>query len=545
MQTCDFVLFLVEFFMAMGLFVVANLAENIKNPKWKLLYLVPFFFVIVMLVIGEYEASMLPVYFAGLLCMVGFFCEKKAVRKGISVMAVALALITNATVACNPGYREVDYVEEFEDAFSTLKEHYVLGEYKGIDWDTLYARYHEKFQDVKKQHDPVQNIITWKQFCYEFHDGHVAYVAEEADLKRATERVAGNDYGLSLLTLSNGDTVAVNVEENSAVYDAGIRNGTVITAWNGKDLSGTFEKVDMSILGNMPLKENEDFYRGILAAGTGGEINAITFLDEKGEEQTVEAHSLGNYYDRLVSTMNRIDQGVEASNLAFKEVAKDTYVLRIKQMQYDTTSYENGDHSEMQNELRNQLNELKEQGVNHLIIDIRGNGGGSPQMIIAIAQLFSPVGEYSYAWEGVFDKKSASYVKEENGKYKVGEALCFVGENVWENRRVTLLVNAQSISAADHFAYLLGMLKLDNVTIMGFHKTNSSGQAISGIPLTNGMITYSCIPTLTKEGDIMIDPDVSREGGVSLDKQIPFDQEAVKAIFDDGEDYLLKKALEE
>lgn len=544
MQLCDLILFIVELLMMIGLFVVSKVSCNIRNTKWKLLYVVPALFVMIMLVIAGFEIAMLPAYVASLIVMAGFFKENALLRKWVCIIGGALVFVTSATVDYYPGYRETDYVKEFENAFDTMRAHYVLSDYKGIDWDKLYDTYHEKFENVKKQHDPIENIITWKQFCYEFHDGHVNYVADEEGLETAMKRKIGNDYGLSLVTLSGGETVAVNVEENSQVYQSGIRNGTVITKWNGSELTDSFNKVDMSIINNMPLKENEDFYRSILAAGIGDDVNTISFLDEKGKEQTIDVQSMGSYYNRFKDTVDVIDQGVEASNLEFKEITEDTFVLRIKNMQYDTDSYADGNHTEMQNELRDKLNQLKLQNVTHLIIDIRNNGGGSPHMIMAIAQLFAPVQEYQYAWEGVFDNKSASYEKESDGRYKKGDSFTFTGENVWENRKVTILVNAQSISAADHFVSIMKMLDLDNVTIMGFHKTNASAQAISGIPLKDGMITYSCIPALTGDGEVLIDPDKSREGGIELDEKISFDMEAVTALFDKGEDYLLMKAME-
>lgn len=545
MQICDFVLCIVELLMCVGLFFLAKVAEKVKNTKWKLLYVLPFIFVLIMLAIFEFEISMLPAYLASVTCIVGYYVERPSIRKCISLVAAVLVFLCAVTVDNNPGYREVDYVGEFEEAFDVMKKHYVLAEHKDIDWDALYTTYHAKFEEVKKQHDPILNVITWNQFCNEFHDGHVSYATDEKVMRQAAEKMIGNDYGLSLVTLSDGDTVAVNVEEDSEAYQAGIRNGTVIRKWDGRFLEEVFDEVDMSVMMSMPLKENEDYYRCILCAGVGGEENEITFIDENGKEKNVKVGKIGGYYDRFIETIEILDQGVVASNLTFTEVTEDTYVLRIKDMQYDTESYQNGNHTQMQEELRNQLNDLKQKNVQHLIIDIRCNTGGSPQMIMAIAELFAPVGEHSYACVGVFDKERASYERDHAGKYKVGDSLRFVGENVWEDRKVTILVNARSISAADHFAYLMKNLELENIKIMGFQTTNASAQAISAVQMTDAMLTYSSIPSLTEDGEILIDTDGNRKGGIELDEKVDLNQEAIKVLFDEGEDYLLIKALEQ
>lgn len=544
MITVDAILFFGLFAMCVGLIVVAKLSETILNTKWKLCFLVPLVFVAVMLCIGGFELLMAPAYIAGVICLGGFFVEKSSVRRIVAVIAIALVFLTTITTDENLSYREADYVGDFEIAFDTLKAHYALAEHKKIDWDALYETYHAKFEEVKEQHDPVLNTIIWKQFCAEFHDDHVRYGCGEDAEKEAMIRMAGNDYGLSLMTLANGDVVAVNVAEKSEAFRAGIHNGTVITAWNGEDVDALFAKADMSILGGFPVKENEDFYRGIVAAGIGEDSVSITFVDDQGKSRDVDATKMGDYYDRMKSTLDIVDQGVEASNLSIVEQSQDTYVLRIKNMMYDEASYEGTDYSEMEGNLRDQLNQLKEQGVKHLIIDIRGNGGGSPHMIMAIAKLLAPVGEYTYSYEGVFNKKTASYEKNGDGTYKVGEGLSFVGENLWDNRKVTILANAQSVSAADHFIFLMKNLNLPNVDIVGFTTTNHSGQAITGIQLSSGILSYSVIPTLNEKGEIFVDTDATRQLKDSNVSIIPFDQDAVTALFDQGEDYLLKVVTE-
>lgn len=543
MQIIDLILTLVEIFMAVGLFWLAGFATKVLNSKWKLCYLTPLILVFLLLAIGGFEISMLPAYIGGCIALLGFFMEKESARKMAAILLGACAFLCTATTDYYEGYREIDYVGNFEKAYSTMEAHYDMTEYKNIDWEMLHETYLAKIKEAKKQHSPELYHIAMLQFCAQFHDGHVKYVSDGEAYDKACEILAGNDYGLSIMQLEDGSYVAVNVEEKGAVSSAGIHNGTTLLTWNNEPIKALCEQVDTSLLGGVPLLENEDFYRPILAAGMGDETVSITFLDDEGKEQSVEVSSLGSYWDRLKDTLEIVDQGVNISNLAFKEVNNNTYVLRIKEMQYDSESYENGDHSAMKEELRSQLIELKDKNVEHLIIDIRGNGGGSPHMIMAIASLLVPEGEYKYSYEGVFDKKTASYVKEANGNYKVGLPLEFTGENVWENRKITILVNAQSISAADHFTYLMKSMDLENVEIVGFTKTNASGQAVSGFVLDGGMVTYSCVPTLNQDGTILVDGNANREGGIELDEKIPITEDVIKTLFDDKEDYILNYVI--
>lgn len=543
MQTIDVVLIFLEILLAAFLYWVASFSNKVLNTKWKLCYVIPFFVTEIILVVGDFEMTMLPAYIGALLCLLGFFKEDISLRRISAVILVAGALLCTVTTD-NAGYREIDYVRNFEASFNVLKEHYDMAEHKDINWDSLYDTYMPRMKEAKKNHDEVAYGVAFKQFINEFHDGHVSMMQEEDKENAVFDNMAGNDYGFSMVRLADGSFVAVNVADNSAVAKAGMKNGTEIRSYNGQSMEALCDNVDMSLFGNIPLKENEDFYRPMVAAGCGEDTINITFVGDGGTEQSVEVASMGNYSSRLKSTMEIIDQGVNITNMTMQEVNAETYVLRIKEMSYDEESYENGDFSAMQAELRNQLLELKQKNVNHLIIDIRSNGGGSPQMIMAIAAMFAPEGAHVYGYEGVFDKKSASYVKEQNGAYKVGLPLTYVGENVWENRKVTILVNAQSVSAADHFAYMMQALDLDHIELVGFTKTNASAQAISGIPIEGGLLTYSCVPTLDQDGNILIDPDVSRTGGIELDRQIPLTKEAVKVLFDEKQDYVLQYVLE-
>ncbi len=113
---------------------------------------------------------------------------------------------------------------------------------------------------------------------------------------------------------------------------------------------------------------------------------------------------------------------------------------------------------------------------------------------------------------------------------------------MWGNGRIVILVSTGTISAGDHFAYM--MSAHDNVTIMGFTASNCSGQAVRGVTFEDGALQFSSVPTLNADGSIYIDADASRQATVPLDVKVPFDEKAVTAMFENGEDYLMEYAKE-
>lgn len=541
----DIFLITFELISTVLLYLLAGYASRVFSTKWRLCYVIPAIVCLVAAACTGTDISLFGVYIASLLLLLGFIRETCSFRKLVCMLSGLLILLSVPVCVLNPGYRTPNYLAEFRESFSTMREHYCLTEHKGIDWDALYEEYEPQFRTVNKKHDKVANYILWQQFCQEFYDGHVAYITDMDTTEDACRKMYGNDYGLSLITLENGDTVAVNVEAGSVPAAAGIHNGTVITAWDGRPIEEIKDSIETPIfyLPYQPVAENAAFYDALLVAGIGSDSVAITYIDDSGNERFVDAPQCGFYCDRLSDTLDVICRRVVGSNLAWKELTKDTAVLLLTDMLYDSQSGATGDYSKMKEELREELLRQKEAGVRNLIIDARNNSGGDPNFLLVIARLLAPEGEYPYAFSGVWDDVNNEFmVDSETGKYVVGTGTRYTGENLWGDGRIIILVNSNTISGGDHFVDLMSVH--DNVTIMGFHPSNGSGQAVRGIHLEDGILQFSSVPTLNEDGTIYIDTDTSRISTTPLDVKIPFNEEAVRALFDEERDYALDCALE-
>lgn len=539
----DIGLVIFEIASAIFLLWLTGYSKKMPNSKWRLLYAVPAIVAINMAGFFGFEISMIGVYIASVLLLYGFFFEDSNKKRLSSIFAIVCVLISILVCTGYSGYRTPDYVKDFKKGFHQVKEHYIMTEHKGIDWDALYDEYLPKFEKVNKSHSAADNAIVWQEFCQEFYDGHVSFTPDVDDdvIDIANKKAFGNDYGLSMMRLSSGEFVAVNVEAGSVVSGAGIHNGTVILEWNGKNPLEYYD--DVSIMAySQPDEENRQFYLPMYIAGLGGDTVEIQFLSDSGEKNVVSANKIGAYIARLENTIEILDQGVKAGNLSFNMESDNTALLRITQMMYDSDSYNGTDYSVMKEELRVKILELREQGVSNIILDLRNNSGGSPHMMMGIASLFAPEGRHTYASVGKFDEKSASYmVDKTTGKYVTDGDLTYNGENLWADGKILLLVNAECISAGDHLVY--AMSEFDNVVVMGFTKSNGSGQAVNSITLESGYLSYSSIPTLDGEGNILIDSGTDHVAGVPLDIKVPFNEAAVTALFEDKEDYLLSYAV--
>lgn len=537
----DIILLAAELVLSVGLFVLAGIAAKFISPKWRLCYAAPALFCIVMLAAGGFEKYMLGVYIGAVLMLAGFFSDKAGLRR-ISSAAAALGAVFSLTLCISAkDYRATDYAADFEKGFRIMSEHYVLAQHKGIDWDALYEEYLPKFKHAAANNDELENLTTWWEFCAEFKDGHVGYISDDDSLQEKAEKaLAGNDYGLSMMTLSSGQTAAVNVDETLA--ELGIHNGTIILTWDGEKPENLAERSLFFTHSQFADNENREFYRAVFAAGVGGESVTVRFVDDSGAEQTAVLQKLGNYRERLCDTLETVNQGLKAGHMTWTELDEKTVCLRIKTMAYDGRSSKSQDFSDMRWEIEQKLWEYNDRGFDKLILDLRSNGGGSGIMVRTIAEILAPAGEHYYCTDGKWDDDTKSYVTDDSGKFVPDRDNLYKGDDMWQGKDIVILVNSDSASASDHLVKV--MRGFDNVTVMGFTKSNGSAQGVGSVALESGMLGFSSSLVLNRDGSVMVDAGTDGISGSDVDVRVPFDKEAVRVLFDEEEDYIMKCAMD-
>jgi carboxyl-terminal processing protease len=523
------------------LWYMAGYVEKVRNSKWRLLWLAPAVICFALVYVSGVEKLMLPAYLGAVLLSVGMFRPDKKTRRTASAVSCVLVLISLPLCIFSKAYRSVDYVKDFNEGFESMKAHYVLAEHKQIDWDGLYEKYLPEFEAAYNAHDKVANEIAWYKFCAEFHDLHVNFGSDEKTRDEAYARTSGNDYGLVICTLADGRTVAVETDES--LEKMGISNGTEIIKWNGMTPAEADELSEMKQIFTFADADNEKFFEGYFAAGTGGESVEVIIKDESGAEKKVTLNKLSdNYYSRAKDAYKKILSGMDVGHMTITKINDTTACLRIKTMSFDSIS-EKDKHQKMKEELREQILDVKKQGIKDIIIDIRENNGGSGTMVKAIGELFAPEGEYYYVTDAYFDHDQKCYISEGDGRWKSAGDVTVNGENILgDDGRIVLLVGCDSVSAADHLTKL--MSGFENTTVMGFTGPSGSAQGVSPIELKSGMFSYSSSLMLNQDGTIYIDCGTDMQADDNAEVIVPFDENAMHEIFDEGNDYLMDKAVE-
>lgn len=447
-----------------------------------------------------------------------------------SVLTFAICTIFLVNAIGSPmvhNYTRMSYTESIRSMMDTLEKEYCLSSWKRIDYDALYQEYLPRVEEAERKNDEVEFAAIITEVTYHFYDSHTyTYFTSDIDL-RTREYMAGNDYGLSMIRVDDGSIIAVSVEPDCEANKLGIHDGTTITAWDNKNIEEALAETECCFPGfSFPVAENEEIYRPIFLAGKGGESVSITFISDEGIEQTISVKCIDNYDYRLTNTYVKLSHlDMEWRNY-FSCMLDDKcgYIQMISES-YDAfednvAAARNGYYPNLTEYYADMISDLKSQGMEYLIIDIRNNGGGYDCVAGALASLFT-------------DDKThmVSFGYEDSNGYHIRENQYIYPDGRYQDLPVVVLVNFQCMSAGDGMAKFLG--DCDNVTLMGITSSSGVNQNNGGyIYLTeNIMVCYPVFLSLAENGTPLIDTDYTRENNIPIDVKIPITRENAKVIF--------------
>ena len=533
--------------------------DDKKIRLWRLLCLVPLVISAVhafiyltgfpLFVIGHF-----PLYVIALSALLPIPFAKRKI--GYKITSAITGIVTCAFgfyyLGMSPNYfnhsRE-SYTESFHSLVQDMDKHYILREWKEVDFAALEDKYMPLVREAEQTQDRGKFTEAVMAFCCELHDGHVPVVTDDEGMIRFasyTMSYKPHEYGLAMVQLDNGDVIAVCTTED--VQKLGIGDGTVITEWNGKDILTACEE-DVPDLG-MPVKENADRVAAMVLSGVGGDTAEVSFIDKDGSEQTVTLTDLGESHTQLEAfrayrhfeTLGTEEefQSLDEENFTTKMLDDKCGYLRITAEGTDDGLYDmivgymTGDHARAREMFRQKLRDLRAQGMEYLVIDLRNNQGGTDEITNALCDLFATEDQYGL---GVGTRK--------NGKY-----ICNADHNIhadgeFADLKAVALTNFGCLSAGDSASHYLS--RLPNVTLAGLTDPYGCNQETGGISVLSGGSVYVGYPVglvLDGNGDVNIDTRPDRISRNPVEVRIPLDYDAAMKIFRDKEDYELEWAIQ-
>lgn len=156
--------------------------------------------------------------------------EREDRRSPLSLFLLAYPVMV--TPMLSSGYRHdlqhLDWGEAFERMHEELAAEYPFTEWKSIDWAGQYARYRPLITVSQAEGDMGGFHLTLRRYVYDISDGHMR-VTDPDDALR--EQHVGGGFGLALGQLDDGKVIVTQVWEAAA--RAGVNWGDEVTHWNG------------------------------------------------------------------------------------------------------------------------------------------------------------------------------------------------------------------------------------------------------------------------------------------------------------------------
>ena len=428
-------------------------------------------------------------------------------------------------------YTRMSYTQSFKKMLATMEKEYCLSSWKKIDYDGLLKEYLPRVEEAEKNNDESAYAAVVTEVTYRFYDYHVYTALGDDIYDSVMNSLTGNDYGLSMMKLDDGTVVAIFVEDgNGMLYDEphditklGIHNGTQIVAWDGKEINEAIDETEcINSIIQFSVKSNEDFFRPAFLAGKGGETVDVTFIDDNGSEKHAQLNRIGDYSGRLSGVLIKFLHLHDYTPNFTTKMLDDKCGYLLVRSEYYSTFYDNlsvirsGYYPELVEFYASKIEELKAQGMEYLVIDIRNNGGGYDNVAGALASLFTDEKKYMCGFG--YEDETGYHTTENNYIFPDGR---------YKDLPVVVLVNLTCGSSGDGLAKFLG--ECDNVTLMGITASAGVNQNNGGIMyLTKNISVYYPIAlTLSSENVPLIDTDQTREGRIPLEAKIPMTKEFV------------------
>lgn len=428
-------------------------------------------------------------------------------------------------------YTRMSYTQSFKKMLATMEKEYCLSSWKKIDYDGLLKEYLPRVEEAEKNNDESAYAAVVTEVTYRFYDYHVYTALGDDIYDSVMNSLTGNDYGLSMMKLDDGTVVAIFVEDgNGMLYDEphditklGIHNGTQIVAWDGREINEAIDETEcINTIIQFSVKSNEDFFRPAFLAGKGGETVDVTFIDDNGSEKHAQLNRIGDYSGRLSGVLIKFLHLHDYTPNFTTKMLDDKCGYLLVRSEYYSTFYDNlsvirsGYYPELVEFYASKIEELKAQGMEYLVIDIRNNGGGYDNVAGALASLFTDEKKYMCGFG--YEDETGYHTTENNYIFPDGR---------YKDLPVVVLVNLTCGSAGDGMAKFLG--ECDNVTLMGITASAGVNQNNGGVMyLTKNISVYYPIAlTLSSENVPLIDTDQTREGRIPLEAKIPMTKEFV------------------
>jgi len=152
-----------------------------------------------------------------------------------AALLIVIEPLANAPDSVMLSHTTADYSTEsptdaFEHMHDLLGRAYAMGDRKRVDWTRLHAETARRIAAAEAARDRSGYYLALREYLWSLPDGHVGLRGPDGGLR---ERVLRGGFGLTLVTLDDGRTIASSVLDASPAATAGMTWGARVLQWNG------------------------------------------------------------------------------------------------------------------------------------------------------------------------------------------------------------------------------------------------------------------------------------------------------------------------
>jgi carboxyl-terminal processing protease len=369
------------------------------------------------------------------------------------------------------------YLQVFEEVWSTVNETYFDPKFGGLDWDAVHAKYEPLISSAKDDETLYQRL---NHMLWELNVSHTGVFP--ADKWPTVEPVIfkAGEIGIDVRLLDN-QAVITRIKERSSAEEAGLRLGFVIQSIDSTPVEEIITEAQVDLAPPYTDQGRLDILTrsliGLIYGDPGTCVN-LSYLDEK--DQLHEGCIERRQRPRVVS-MEGIN--LPPFYLEFENMRLESGIGYIR---FNTF------HPGLIAELVDAVASLQDSPG--IIIDLRGNPGGDPSIAEQLAAQFLD-GQVLF---GNFWTRSGTIER------------WLTGKNVYTGPLV-ILIDALSYSASEHFSS--GMQAFGRAVIIGERSPGGATAMNVALLQNNAVLAHAVAQLITPDGKVLegfgVIPDIT------------------------------------
>ena len=450
-------------------------------------------------------------------------------------------------------YGTLSWTGAFAAAHDKFSSEYAFTDWKGIDWPALYDRFFPRITQAQADGDQKAYYQALHEYVCSIPDRHVSLgAANEAVPIALGNDLAGGGFGMAVAELTDWRVIAGAVAPNGPADRVGMVAGAEILTWGGVpartaiggiNVGAVPYKILAGLIGQEKPQATSEHYR----------LEQARLLVRGPIDSTVRVvfRNPGSSVSRTATLTAVDDGGASFKLLDFAKQAElsDQIDYRILPEGYGYVRVRlekdlqnpNGYPTRLYERFKEAISTFVTAAVPGVIVDIRGNFGGSDDFAADMAGFFYTDPAF-YEYQEYFDKRTGGFLRiTVSDKDGIVDHLSIDPQTPHYGGPVVALVNPTTHSSGEGPA--MGISRAPNGHVIGFHGTGGSFGMVGGsIGMPGGYsIEYPYGRTLDEHGVIQLD---SRNGvgGVAPNPRVPMTLENVLA-YAAGTDVELQYAI--